>query len=73
MDAHISINNGTSTTTVDALTDEEVHEIVSVKQVAWDDEIRESAHRATDGDERDWLTIYCRAHEARFGSPLVIG
>ena len=67
----ISINNGISTTTIDALTDEQVDAIVNGKlSVAWDDEIR----LATPSDDaREWLHLYCAAHEAKHGAALVIG
>ena len=71
MTAHISINNGISTTTVQALTDEQIDAIVNDKlSVAWDDEIRLST---TSDDAREWLDLYCAAHEAKYGSALVIG
>jgi len=67
----ISINNGISTTTVDALTDEQVNAIVGGGlAVAWDDEVRLAT---TSDDAREWLDLYCAAHEAKHGTALVIG
>ena len=70
--ATISINNnGISTTTVDALTDEQIDAIVNGKlAVAWDDEIRLST---TSDNAREWLDLYCAAHESKHGAPLIIG
>lgn len=71
MTTAISINNGISTTTVDALTDEQVDAIVNGGlSVAWDDEIRLST---TADDAREWLDLYCVAHAAKYGAPLMIG
>lgn len=67
----ISIDNGISTTTIDALSDEQIDAIVNGKlAVAWDDEIRLST---TADDAREWLDLYCDAHAAKYGVPLVIG
>lgn len=67
----ISTNNGISTTTIDALTDEQIDAIVNGKlSVAWDDEIRLAT---TADDAREWLSLYCAAHVAKYGAPLVIG
>lgn len=67
----ISINNGLNTTTIDALTDEQVDAIVNGKlAVSWDDEIRLST---TSDDAREWLGLYCAAHESKHGAPLIIG
>jgi len=69
--ATISINNGISTTTVSALTDEQVDAIVNGGlAIAWDDELRLVT---TSDDAREWLDLYCAAHEAKHGAPLTIG
>lgn len=68
--ANISINNNISTTTVDALTDEQVDVIVGGElAVGWDDEIRLSTGS---DDNREWLELYCARHESKYGVPLVI-
>ena len=68
--ANISITNGLSTTTVEQLSDEQIDAIVNGKlAVAWDDELKPAS---ADGDAREWLTSYCEAHEAKYGTALVI-
>ena len=66
--ARISINNGNTVKDVADLTDQEIAN--ALEAGALDQEISDMAAGVND---REWLDCYCRLHEQRYGSHLVIG
>lgn len=70
--ANISVNNGISTTTVEALDEAQVRAIVhGGLAVAFDQEVIDSLDAAD--NDREWLELYCAAHQAKHGAALIIG